>query len=383
MALNIQQAFDLVVAACNDSYIGYSNDDRTTIKLGVTYRTYCDCSSLMSWACYNAGAWNSNPWFSTIDEPTLLQAAGFTRYRANAIDWEAGDILTRGEGSSGYSSTSHTEMVYQSTGRSGYTMGAHTSRKPFPDQVSINTYLSDASSWDYIYKAGGAITQIYHWTQRNTNSYGALTSDEIYTNAILTWAELRKLGFSDAAAAGVMGNIEHEGQFNPAQWEGTAQVDVWNQPGKGYGMFQYTPPTKYKNFADYKGITISDPDQNGPCQIQWLDDDSWYNSVLGGYNTSQFTGTSYQMAGLPQYGITYSEFKQLTDPAVAANVWMRAWEKPGDPDATQNTRTSSALQWYYEIINNFPKNIGFIIPASNIPWIPGMINNLRWRKVLR
>lgn len=386
MPFDINMAYNLVIQACNDPYIGYSQPQRTSIQLGVNYRTYCDCASLMSWACYQAGAWPSNPWFSTIDEPTWLQQAGFTRMRANASPWQPGDILTHDEGPAEYGPYSHTEMVYQGTGgTSGYTMGAHgtnNGRTPFPDQVSIRTYISDASWWEWLYRPGGTVIPAYHWTQRNTNQYGALTQDEIYANAILTYYELVNLGFSQAAAAGVMGNIEHEGQFNPAQWEGTAVVDVWNQPGKGYGMMQYTPPNKYKVFADHKGIDVSDADANGPCQIQWIDDSSYYNPVSQEYNTSQFNGSSQQMIGNPHYGITYSQFKQLSDPADAANVWMRSWERPGDPDATQAARQASAQYWYNEILNNFPSNPGVIVPASIWPWLPGVINNLKYRKLL-
>jgi hypothetical protein len=89
------------------------------------------------------------------------------------------------------------------------------------------------------------------------------------------------------------------------------------------------------------------------------------------------------MAGNPHYGITYSQFKLLSDPADAANVWMRSWERPGDPDATQSTREASAQYWYNEILNNFPSNPGVIVPASIWPWLPGVINNLKYRKLLR
>lgn len=386
MPINITTAYNLVIQACNDQYIGYSQPLRDTIKLGVNYRTYCDCASLMAWACFNAGAWSTNPWFSTIDEPAYLQQAGFTRVPASSTPWQPGDILTYKEGSADYSPQSHTEMVYRGTGgTSGYTMGAHGTNggtTPFVDQVSIRSYVSDASYWQWLYRAGGSVIPAYHWTQRNVNTYGALTSDEIYANAILTYYELWNMGFSKAAAAGVMGNIEHEGQFNPAQWEGGSVVDLWNQPGKGYGMLQYTPPNKYKLFADYKGVNVSDADENGPCQLQWINDSTFYNSELQGVQTSQFNGSSSQMAGNAHYGITYAQYKELTDPGDAANVWMRSWERPGDPDATEATRRASAEYWYNEILTNFPSNPGGIVPRSYIEWLPGAINNLKRRKII-
>ena len=378
MPFDINMAYNLVIQACNDNYIGYSMSDlRTTIKLGVTYRTYCDCSSLMSWACFNAGAWSSNPWFSTGDEPKWLQQAGFTRMPANSTPWQPGDILTHSEGWMSPGTPypdAHTEMVYQGTGgTSGYTMGAHTSQVAFRDQVSIRTYISDTSYWQWLYRAGGTVIPAYHWTQVETNTYGALTSDEIYANAVLTYYELVNLGFSTAAAAGVMGNIEHEGQFNPAQWQGGFPIGSWYDNNCGYGMFQYTPPHKYyQDWALGQGVDLNDADSNGPLQVRWLDT-----------HPGQFNGSSSYMAGNPHYGISYANYKLLSDPADAANVWLRAWEMPGDPDATQAARQTSAQYWYNEILNNFPSNPGAIVPAAIWPWLPGVINNMRMRKLLR
>ena len=378
MPFDINMAYNLVIQACNDNFIGYSMSDlRSTIKLGVTYRTYCDCSSLMSWACFNASAWSSNPWFSTGDEPTWLQQAGFTRMPANSTPWQPGDILTHSEGwmSPGVPyPDAHTEMVYQGTGgMSGYTMGAHNSQVAFRDQVSIRTYISDSSYWQWLYRAGGTVIPAYHWTQVETNTYGALTSEEIYANAVLTYYELVNLGFSTAAAAGVMGNIEHEGQFNPAQWQGGFPIGSWYVSNCGYGMFQYTPPHKYyQDWALGQGVDLNDADSNGPLQVRWLD-----------AHPGQFNGSSPYMSGNPHYGISYTNYKQLSDPADAANVWLRAWEMPGDPDATQAARQASAQYWYNEILNNFPSNPGGIVPRAIWPWLPGVINNLKYRKLLR
>lgn len=375
MALDINQAYQLCIQACNDQYIGYSQTQRDTIKLGVTYRTYCDCASLMSWCCAMAGAWDGhNPWFSTIDEPTYLQQAGFTRMAANSVAWQPGDILTKDEGKAEYGPHSHTEMVYQGTGgSSGYTMGAHTYKLAFEDQVSIKTYVTDASYWEWLYRAGGTVIPAYHWTQVETNTYGALTSDEIYANAVLTYYELRNLGFTPQAAAGVMGNIEHEGQFNPAQWQGGSAIGDWYNTVVGYGMFQYTPGSKfYQNWAALQsGFDINDADLNGPYQVRWLD-----------ANPSQFNGSSSQMAGNAHYGISYNDYKNLTDPADAANVWLRSWERPLDPDATQSARETSAVYWYNEAITNFPSNAGVNVPAALWPWLPGAINNLKRRKII-
>lgn len=376
MAFDPNAAFNYVVQACNDANIGYSMNSRSTITLGVNYKTYCDCSSLMAWACWKAGAWPNNPWFATSNEGEYLIKAGFTKHNANAVNWVAGAILTRNEQSTGTSGSGHTEMVYRPTGANmGYTMGAHTSHPSsglFADQVSINSYVSYASNWDYIYIPPTPVGQTYEWTQRNVNTYGALTTDEIYANAVLTYSELVNIGFSDAAAAGVLGNIEHEGQFNPAQWQGGYAVGSWYEQYCGYGMFQYTPPHKYYQdwAANFSGFNINDASINGPYQVRWLD-----------AHPGQFTGSGPYMQGTQWYGMTWAQFKTMTNAADAAEVWARAWERPGEQYliSTMPARRSSAEYWYNEIINNFPH-----LPGNpgwpDIPNNPGNPDEVKTRK---
>jgi len=210
-------------------------------------------------------------------------------------------------------------------------------------------YVYGSGGWDYVYRYGGSAG--YQWTQRNVNTYGALTSDEIYANAVLTYYELVDIGFNAASAAGVLGNIEHEGQFNPAQWQGGYAVGSWYEQYCGYGMFQYTPPHKYYQdwAANFSGFNINDASINGPYQVKWLD-----------AHPEQFSGTGPYMQGTKWYGMTWAQYKQMSDAADAAEVWARAWERPGEKYLyeTMPARRSSAEYWYNEIINNFPYNPG-------------------------
>ena len=144
---NLTDAYNAIIAACNDPYIGYSMDpvERRSITLGVNYRTYCDCSSLISWGLTQGGFFLNNPWFATASEVGYLTGAGFVEVDIAGL-WQAGDVLWHPKG--GRWSVGHTEMVYAAgPAGKGYTMGAHWAKPNFADQVSINTSLS--SKYDY------------------------------------------------------------------------------------------------------------------------------------------------------------------------------------------------------------------------------------------
>lgn len=352
---SITGAYNDVLAACNDPYIGYSQPRRTTIRLGVNYRTYCDCSSLISWALTRNGFFKQNPWFRTPQMDSILTGIGFQKLSAASNNWQNGDIMWK---------SGHTEMVYDAVGGTkGVCMGAHSDGYAFDYQVSVSRYTSNGSFWTYIYRWPEGDTPGTHvtWHQVVTDDYGALTADEKYDNAILTYYALVHLGFTDEAAAGVMGNITAEGDFNPGQWEHGHNM----APSSGYGMFQYTPSTKYTHYAAIQGVDISDPDQNGPCQIQWLDDHpSQWNASAAGYS--------------------YDAYKQLTDERAAAIAWMLYWERPASTtSAQQRARANNASYWLHEIQNNFPSDPGGEYGYTDWHWMPGMLNCKKRRKLLR
>lgn len=232
-------------------------------------------------------------------------------------------------------------------------------------EIYIRNYYLDSRGWNAVLRYGGSAG--YKWTQKEVNTYDALSQNEVYGNAVLTYYELIDMGFSTAAAAGILGNIQYEGQFNPAQWQGGYAVGSWYAQYCGYGMFQYTPPHKYyQDWAQGQGVNINDASSNGPMQCRWLD-----------ANPGQFIGNGPYMSGNPHYGISYNDYKLLSDPEDAANVWLRAWERPADPNGEQPKREAAARYWYDEIINNFPYNPGGDVPGvvsrAQVQWIPAVI----------
>ncbi len=139
MAYDFDGAYDFVVNKCNASNVGYSQTYRNEQTVGGV--TYYDCSSLIFYALKHNGwtMWDGNA-FTTATMGSVLKSIGFTELPST--DWQAGDILWR---------SGHTEMVY--SGQT--TMGAHSSRKPLAEQVSINSYTSSYSSYSKLYRFNG------------------------------------------------------------------------------------------------------------------------------------------------------------------------------------------------------------------------------------
>lgn len=358
MAGNLQIAFDKIVQACNDPNIGYyaAYPQRTTITLGASHVTYCDCSSLIAWGLTQGGFFSVNPWFATGAMPEALTAAGFQRL-PTSVDTQPGDIVWRHNYSTG---NGHTEMVYEAFGTNCRTMGAHGREgayaTDFASQVSIKSGMSSASSYDAIFRYGqGVVPFNVSWIQTAESDQRHMTEQETYNNAICITAFLSSKGFTTAAIAAVIANSEYESAgINPNCWQ-----NFTISPGNGYGIFQYTPSTKYMDYARENNIDRNDADQNGNGQLQYLID-----------KDGEWGGT---------YPITWEGFQKMTDPTAATEAFMRNFERPGSY-ASLPTRQERARYWFAEI-PNFPTDIGIDIPTT-LPFIGGIIADLKRRKIL-
>lgn len=226
---DINLFYQLVIQACNDPFIGYSQARRTTISLGQSYRTYCDCSSLISWALTNSGFYTNNPWFATSNEISQLQRAGFTQVDLNS-EWKPADVLWK---------QGHTEVVYQ--GR--VTMGAHTDGITFADQVSIN---SKATSPSYYTSC---------WRYQN----GA-TGEEPSVNISLF------------VASAIIGNWMRESTNNPGIWQSLTV----GTGGYGLGQWSGSRRDDLFNWMDSHGYTSD----NGDGQIEFFIEENDWSSTL-------------------------------------------------------------------------------------------------------
>ena len=328
---DINAAYRWAIAKCNAPAIGYSMDHR--YQETINGITYYDCSSFIWYALVQGGGFPlPSPAFTTVSMLDILTAAGFQMVPLSGQTLP-GDICwyDYGGGANG-----HTEMVYAGGVGESRTMGAHGSSLPLADQVSINAGYSANTRWQYIARWGGGVS--YQWHNKDIGAY-AEDSPEAQENVMMMVQVLSRLGWTINAIAALAGNQYAESGFNPWRWESDT-VD----PARGYGLFQYTPATKYINSsiaASYEGFAPNYPmgsggENDGTAQLLFM-----HNNVDGGYIRTS------------AYPLTFPEFQTSTlDPGYLALAWLYNYERPGDPGATADARAASARRWYQWISDN-------------------------------
>lgn len=302
---SIQSAYNWAIATCNADNVGYSQAYRN--QRTVNGITYYDCSSFIWYALQDGGfdvvkSNGGSTWpFTTSNMATALKILGFTK-RSVVQPWTPGDILIR---------SGHTEMAFDYN----HTMGAHSSKVALDQQVSINANPSSASDWTELWRYGeGANAE---WISGNRY----LSTTEMQTNAYLIFTYLLSRGWSVAAVSGLLGNMQKESTINPGIWQNlTPDVNL------GWGLVQWSPSTKYTDWAAANGYA----DDDGTWQLYWID---------------QETVSQGQWVQSSEYPMTFAEFKMSTDtPENLAYAFMYNFEQPASKD--QPDRQVYARYWY-------------------------------------
>lgn len=107
-------------------------------------------------------------------------------------------------------------------------------------------------------------TRAVTWVAKNS----ALTAEEMVHNAELAYRYLKNKGWSLQSIAATLANMEAESRINPGAWEGY----IYGNMSGGYGLCQWTPATKYINWAG------ANWENNGQLQMDRLQ----YESLQGG-----------------------------------------------------------------------------------------------------
>ena len=150
---------------------------------------------------------------------------------------------------------------------------------------------------------------------------------------------LAPLGWTINAIAALAGNQAYESGFNPWRWESDTVNII-----RGYGLFQYTPASKYINSsvaAGYPGFQPNYPmgaggQDDGTAQLLFM-----HNNVDGGYIPTS------------AYNLTMQQFRESTlSPDYLASAWLYNYERPADPSATEAGRRADALWWYDWLVNH-------------------------------
>ena len=300
--MSLNDAYNWAIQKCNDDTNLYSQEYREEQTVGGY--TYYDCSSFIWYALKYAGfdvvsAHGGQNWaFTTSDMESALLALGFTEVPING-QWLAGDIVWR---------SGHCEFVYSGGNGQGITMGAHSSTYSVPNQISINTSPSQASSYTKLYRYG-----------------------------------TRGLGYSMYVVAATCGNWWQESNINPAIWE---HLQV-GSPGYGLGQWTDNANTNRKtqlfNWLDAHGYSRTD----GNAQLEYfVEENVWYR---GGSQT--------------QYADPYASLSAFlnstsTDLTTLTYAFMQGWE--GIWDGTQNTRVQEANTVYQYLLQHGNDNVTWI-----------------------
>lgn len=145
-----------------------------------------------------------------------------------------------------------------------------------------------------------------------------LNMAEMQNNADLIAEYFTGKGWTIQAICGMLGNMQTESTLNPGIWQNLT-------PGTGgYGLVQWTPYTKYSNWAG------AGWENNGPkeCErIQWELE-----------NGEQWIATS-------MYPMSFREFSQsYSPPDILADAFLRNYERPAE--IPQPSRGTQALAWF-------------------------------------
>lgn len=146
-----------------------------------------------------------------------------------------------------------------------------------------------------------------------------LSQKEMKVNAQYIMTYLLGKGWTKNAIAGMLGNMQSESTINPGIWQNLSAGNT----RLGYGLVQWTPATKYINWAKGKGLDYKQMDSQlqrilyeVKANIQWMDS-----------------------------SMTFKQFTQSTDsPRSLGMKFLNSYERPADRN--QPHRGTQAEAWF-------------------------------------
>ena len=188
--------------------------------------------------------------------------------------------------------------------------------------LSVEATITLREWWDGIEEDEGWLSKPEEGVDLSGILNGYYTGDLFnsgLSNAQIIWLFLRQHGFSEAAAAGVMGNMFGESRLNPD----ITEVDGYG----GYGLCQWT----FSRKTDL---------------INWCNSNGYDYRTLEG----QLNFMIYELE-LPYYQQNLSNYKNLTDVWTATDQWLTYYE--GCTVRTEivhwNDRINAANEYYSQL----------------------------------
>lgn len=154
-----------------------------------------------------------------------------------------------------------------------------------------------------------------------------LSTSEIQNNANIVYNRL-KYGWTKNAICALLANMQCESNINPGIWESLKSGNL----NGGFGLVQWTPATKYRNWHDaYFGDT------------DYTNGDKQLSRIIYEVNNGMQWASVYS-----EQGLSFQQFTQSTlDPYILAVEFLICYERPTDQSASVRAlRGSIAQTWW-------------------------------------
>lgn len=149
-----------------------------------------------------------------------------------------------------------------------------------------------------------------------------LSLEEMTVNAQYILDYLGGRGWTKNAVCGMLGNMQTESTINPAIWQ---NLDSGNM-SMGFGLVQWTPASKYIDWANANSFPYEEMDSN----LKRIE----YEVEAG-----------LQWSATGDYPLSFQEFKISTEtPEYLGQAFLRNYERPADQN--QPARSTQARYWY-------------------------------------
>lgn len=162
------------------------------------------------------------------------------------------------------------------------------------------------------------------------------------------------------AVAGMLGNITIESTINPSRWQNdTPPPDPETGTEEtGYGLVQWTPYSKYRNWVLPEGDKENWDDGQGYLAELW---GTWQNNgYLETERISAERDHEIQWIKTDKFNYSFKDFgKKEDDPSILAEAFLRNYERPAYPDSTLKDRQEWAEYWFYRVTRPI---YGYVIP---------------------
>ena len=208
---------------------------------------------------------------------------------------------------------------------------------------------------------------------KSNNSDWQPNKDELEV-ASYFYSVLKANGFSDASAAGVLGNIQQESSMNAAAVQSN---------GPGRGLFQYEKGSKrYSNLQKYceeKGLN----DTDYKAQIQYFvekeltSEDTWIKCLNNCHSTpATVNWCDNYISGFTHPGMTIENFKALSSVEQATVIFQNHFERPGKPAYENRLKYAKGYYAVLEGMEGINVSLTATINFDKIVDIPEKYKNL-------